>query len=64
VTGLRALADDLGVPRGLRELGLPEDAIDRAAALTEPAVPEDNPVPVGDGAMRRLVYAAWAGEDL
>jgi len=64
VAGLRTLADEHGVPRGLRVLGMPEDAIDEAAALTEPAVPEDNPVPVGDGALRRLVRAAWSGEDL
>jgi alcohol dehydrogenase class IV len=62
--GLRALADEHGIPRGLRALGMPEDAIDEAADLTEPAVPEDNPVPVGDGALRRLVRAAWSGEDL
>jgi maleylacetate reductase len=64
VAGLRALADEYGVPRGLRSLGMPEDGIERAAELTEPAVPEDNPVPVGDGALRRLVRAAWSGEDL
>jgi maleylacetate reductase len=58
VRGLRPLADAMGVPRGLRELGLPEDRIEEAAALTEPAVPDDNPVPVGGGALRRLVRAA------
>jgi alcohol dehydrogenase class IV len=63
VRGLRALADESGVPGGLRELGLREEQIDEAAALTEPAVPEDNPVPVGGGALRRLVRAAWSGED-
>jgi maleylacetate reductase len=63
VAGLRSLADAMGVPRGLRELGLPEDRIEEAAALTEPAVPDDNPVPVGGGALRRLVRAAWSGED-
>lgn len=62
VAGLRALADDLGVPRGLRGLGLAEDRLDGAADLTEPSVPKDNPVPVGDGALRRLVRAAWAAE--
>lgn len=61
VRGLRELADELGVPRGLRELGLAEDRIDEVAALTEAVVPKDNPVPVGDGAMRRLVRAAWSG---
>jgi maleylacetate reductase len=61
VAGLRALTDELGVPRGLRDLGLGEDRIEEVAALTEPAVPDDNPVPVGDGAMVRLVRAAWEG---
>ena len=64
VAGLRALTDEHGVPRGLRALGMPADGIDEAAALTAPAVPEDNPVPVGDGALVRLVRAAWSGEDL
>jgi maleylacetate reductase len=64
VTALRALADQQRVPRALRELGLDEAAIDKAAALTEPVVPDDNPVPVGDGALARLVRAAWSGEDL
>ncbi len=63
VAGLRALADEHGIPRGLRALGMPEDAIEQAAALTAPAVPDDNPVPVGDGALLRLVRAAWSGED-
>ena len=54
----------LGVPRGLRALGLPKSAIEEAASLTAPAVPEDNPVPVGGGALARLVRAAWSGEDL
>jgi alcohol dehydrogenase class IV len=63
VTGLRALADAHGIPRGLRALGMPEDGIEEVAALTAPAVPADNPVPVGDGALLRLVRAAWSGED-
>jgi alcohol dehydrogenase class IV len=62
VAGLRDLADDLGVPRGMRDLGMAEDRIDEVAALTEPVVPADNPVPVGGGAMARLVRAAWKGE--
>ena len=49
VAGLRALADAHGIPRGLRALGMPEAAIEEAAALTAPAVPADNPVPVTDG---------------
>src|SRR6476661_5277488 len=63
VAGLRGLADEHDIPRGLRALGMPEDAIEEAAALTAPVVPDDNPVPVGDGALLRLVRAAWSGED-
>lgn len=58
---LRQLADELGVPRGLRELGLAEDALPTVVAGTEPGVPKDNPVPVGDGALRDLVERAWSG---
>ena len=61
VLGLRDLADEMGVPRGLRDLGLREEQLDEVVALTEPVVPADNPVPVGGGALRRLVLAAWAG---
>ncbi len=62
VQGLRDLADDLDVPRGLRELGLDEERLDEVAALTADAVPPDNPVPIGDGALRSLVGAAWSGD--
>ena len=50
VSGLRALADEHGIPRGLRALGMPEDGIEKAAELTAPAVPEDNPVPAARSA--------------
>jgi maleylacetate reductase len=63
VPGLRALADAHGIPRGLRELGMPEAAVAEAAALTAPVVPADNPVPIADGALERLVRAAWIGSD-
>jgi maleylacetate reductase len=62
VAGLRALADAHGIPRGLRALGMPETAVVEAAALTEPAVPTDNPVLVTGGALERLVRAAWSGD--
>ena len=63
VAGLRALADAHGIPRGLRALGMPEAAVEEAAALTAPAVPADNPVPVTDESMLALVRAAWSGSD-
>jgi len=61
VAGLRALAHAHGIPRGLRALGMPETAIAEAAALTEAAVPADNPVLVTGGELERLVRAAWSG---
>lgn len=53
------LAAAHGVPSGLRALGLREDQLAAVVALTEPLVPPDNPVPVGNGALARLVRAAW-----
>jgi maleylacetate reductase len=58
---LRALAAQLGIPGGLRDIGLREDQIEEAADLVGPAVPADNPVPVDAGALRQLLRAAWAG---
>lgn len=62
VGALRSLVAELGVPSGLHELGLREDQLAEVAALAEPVIPKDNPVPIGDGALLRLVTAAWAGE--
>ncbi len=58
---VQALAARLGLPGGLRDIGLREDQIDEAARLIEPAVPADNPVPAGAAELRTLLYAAWAG---
>jgi maleylacetate reductase len=64
VAGLRALSHQLGIPRGLRELGMTEDQIDHAAALAAPAVPADNPRPADEAAIREIIHAAWAGAPL
>jgi maleylacetate reductase len=58
---VQALAARLGLPGGLRDIGLREDQIDEAARLIEPAVPADNPVPAGAAELRTLLRAAWAG---
>jgi alcohol dehydrogenase class IV len=64
VGALRALSARLGIPRGLRELGLEEDQIDVVAALVEPAVPTDNPRRADRAALREIIHAAWAGAPL
>jgi maleylacetate reductase len=64
VGALRALSARLGIPRGLRELGLAEDQIDVVAALVEPAVPADNPRRADRAALREIIHAAWAGAPL
>jgi maleylacetate reductase len=59
---LQQLAGQLGLPRGLREIGFGAEQIAEAARLIEPAVPADNPVPADAGALRELLRRAWAGE--
>jgi maleylacetate reductase len=59
-SALHRLARRIGAPRSLRELGLAEGDIDRAAALTVEA-PYWNPRPVERDAVRALLAAAWEG---
>ena len=50
---LQRLAGQLGLPRGLRDIGFGEEQIAEAAQLIEPAVPADNPVPAAPRRCRR-----------
>jgi maleylacetate reductase len=59
--GLFALAGRIGAPRSLRELGLAEADLDRAAALATES-PYANPRAVEPPALRALLARAWAGE--
>jgi alcohol dehydrogenase class IV/protocatechuate 3,4-dioxygenase beta subunit len=61
---LQRLAGQLGLPRGLREIGFGEEQIAEAARLIEPAVPADNPVPADAAALQALLRRAWAGDRL
>jgi maleylacetate reductase len=61
--GLFDLAGRLGAPRSLRELGMPESGIDRAADLAV-QTPYWNPRPIERGAIRDLIARAWKGEGL
>ena len=61
---LQRLAGQLGLPRGLREIGFGEEQIAEAARLIEPVVPADNPVPADAAALEGLLRRAWAGDPL
>ncbi|MFL9888842.1 maleylacetate reductase [Paraburkholderia agricolaris] len=60
VAGLLALGRSLGVPQSLRELGMPADALDRAADLVV-QTPYPNPRPLERGAIRVLLQRAYEG---
>jgi maleylacetate reductase len=60
-SALLGLASRLGSPRSLKELGMPQSGIDRAADLAVQN-PYWNPRPIERGAVRALIAAAWAGE--
>lgn len=54
-------AASLGAPAALRDLGLKETDLDRAAAIAV-AKPYPNPRPFDAAAIRALLGAAWAGD--
>ena len=59
--GLFDLSGRLGAARALKDLGMPEDGIERAADLAVEN-PYWNPRPIDREAIRGLVARAWAGE--
>lgn len=61
VAGLHQLGARLGIPAGLRELGLDKSDVD--TVLAEIRAPVDNPRPVTTAGLRSLLYAAWAGAE-
>ena len=58
--GLHALARRMGAPLALREIGLEERDLDRAADMATER-PYWNPRPIERGAIRDLLGAAWEG---
>jgi alcohol dehydrogenase class IV len=62
IKGLNELLGRLKVKRALRDVGMPEEGIDKAAEL---AVKNAywNPRPLEKEALRELIRRAWAGED-
>ncbi len=59
--GLHDLARALGAPASLRELGLRESDLDRAAEIAS-RDPYANPRPIERAGIRRLLGDAWAGD--
>lgn len=58
--GLYDMADAAGVPTALRDIGMPESGLDRAADLVV-ADPYWNPRPIDRSAIRALLDDAWYG---
>ena len=58
--GLALLARAMGLPASLRELGMPQSGIDRAADLAVQS-PYANPRPIERAAVRALIENAWHG---
>jgi alcohol dehydrogenase class IV len=54
------LAKDAGAPTALRDIGMPEAGLDRAAELAT-AAPYPNPRPIERHAIRMLLEDAWQG---
>ncbi|KAH8119399.1 Dehydroquinate synthase-like protein [Phellopilus nigrolimitatus] len=61
VEGLNVLLSKLKVKRGLKEVGMPEDGIDKAADLAVKN-PYWNPRPIKREGIREVIRRAWAGE--
>jgi alcohol dehydrogenase class IV len=58
---LAALAEQVGPPRALRDVGMPLDAIPEAAERIVAAAPTSNPREVSRPAVETLLRAAWEG---
>jgi maleylacetate reductase len=58
--GLYDLAQTLGAPLRLKELGMPEDGLDKAADIAA-ANPYANPIPIERNAIRKLLDDAFHG---
>ena len=54
------IAKDAGVPTSLKELGMPEDGIEKAVEITL-ANPYYNPRPLEADAIREIIRNAWEG---
>ena len=60
-TGLYDLAERIGAPTALKDIGMDEEKIDEAVPLIVEAAPKDNPRPVDEAGIRGILEAAYAG---
>jgi alcohol dehydrogenase class IV len=60
---LHDLGGKLGVPAGLRDLGMRETDLDLVHDDILALAPADNPRPVTEDGLRGLLHAAWAGKE-
>jgi len=58
--GLFDLARSLGTPLALKDIGMPESELDRAADIAVKS-PYYNPRPIDRAAIRKLLDDAWHG---
>jgi maleylacetate reductase len=61
--GLQRLRQSVDAPQALRDYGFDERDIDSAVPAIQEEVPRNNPRPVTEENLRRLLYAAWQGAD-
>jgi alcohol dehydrogenase class IV len=58
---LRDIADSFGAPQGLKDIGMPEEGIDRAVEIFF-RNPYDNPRQLAEEPIRNLLRRAWKGD--
>jgi len=59
--GIYDLGRSLKIPMALKQIGMPEDGIDRAVSLLQKD-PYWNPRPIDDAAMKATIHSAYLGE--
>ena len=59
--GLYDLAERIGAPTALKDVGMEEENLDEAVVLILEEAPRDNPRPVDEAGIRKLLEDAYAG---
>lgn len=60
-TGLYDLAEKIGAPTALKDIGMGEGDIEEAVGLVMEKAPEDNPRPVDEAGVREILEGAFEG---